>query len=540
MFEPAFRVNFHRRIVAQVAFAFVAAGLLAAVPVRAEDGKFVVKTTTGQVRGVARANGGAEFLGIPYAEPPVGKLRWRAPVPKKKWSGIRDANAFGAPCTQPDLGEWNRRDAQAGREDCLFINVATPSWPARNPLPVMMWIHGGANLGGSGSGGFYTDGTLVDHGVLLVTINYRLDVLGYFAHPELARESGRHAAGNYGLMDQILALQWVHANIARFGGDPNNVTIFGQSAGSMNIGMLIASPLARGLFEKAIGESGSPLFPAPMPRAEAEAASRDFAAEFSIPAGTDPVKYLRTVPARELIAKASKIQWGHGPRGPVVDGYVLPDSPAAIFKAGQEAPVPLLLGVTSREFGGGPSGDELAKEIESAAGELAPQALALYGLSDGGQGTSDPLYGSAGIQWEADNEFHCPVTTEALWHAAARNPTYLYEFDHAIPGQEAQGALHSAELPYVFGFYPKSGNIAGKFGPVDFKLADLIETYWTNFAKTGDPNSANEPAWPRIGGEQRYMIFTQDGLGTVSAGPLRGPQCELYRQVLAQKAKQKQ
>ena len=248
---------------------------------------------------------------------------------------------------------------------------------------------------------------------------------------------------------------------------------------------------------------------------------------------------MRNVPAGDLIAKARKIQWGRAPRGPVVDGYVLPSSPAEIFKFGQEAAIPLLVGVTSREFGNGPSGDNLLKEIEDATGELAPQALALYGLANGGQGTSDPLYGSAGIQWEADIEFHCPVTTEAMWHAAARNSTYLYEFDRAIPGQEAQGALHSAELPYVFGSYPKAGNIAGNFGDADFKLADLMESYWTNFAKTGDPNSANEPNWPKIDGSQPYMSFTQDGAGVASAGPLRGPQCDLYRQVLAGQMKRK-
>ncbi|MGO8760007.1 MAG: carboxylesterase/lipase family protein [Terracidiphilus sp.] len=540
MSYPALNPYRHSRLVERAALAVAAAVLLAiALPVHAEDNTYVVKTTAGKVRGVARAKGGAEFLGIPYAEPPVGRLRWRAPVAKKKWSGIHDANAFGASCTQPDLGDWNRHDAETGQEDCLYINVIAPAWPAKGPLPVMMWIHGGANLGGSGSGSFYTDGTLLDRGVLIVTINYRLDVLGYFAHPELAHESSHRASGNYGLLDQILALRWVHSNIARFGGDPNNVTVFGQSAGSMNIGMLIASPLARGLFEKAIGESGSPLYPAPMPRDQAEKASEDFAAEFSIPAGSDPIKFLRNVPARDLIAKASKIQWGNAPRGPNVDGYVLPNSPAEIFQSGQEAPIPLLLGVTSREFGNA-SASDLTKEIEDATGKFAPRALALYRLADGGQGSSDPVYGSVGIQWEADYDFHCPVTTEALWHSAAHNPTYLYEFDHPIPGQEAQGALHSSELPYVFGNFPTSGNIGGNFGPADFKLADLIQTYWTNFAKTGDPNSENRPSWPGIDGSQRYMIFTQDGLGVLSSGPLRGPQCDLYREVLAQQMEKKQ
>jgi para-nitrobenzyl esterase len=538
VFHSAFIFNMRRPSLARAALALAVMVLFAhALCVHAADDPYVVRTTAGPVRGIAWHGSGAQFLGIPYAEPPVGRLRWRAPVPKKKWSGIRDANAFGAACTQTDLGDWNRHDAETGQEDCLFLNVVSPAWPAKNPLPVMMWIHGGANLGGSGSGGFYTGGTLLDHGVLIVTFNYRLDVLGYFAHPKLAHESPHRASGNYGLMDQILALRWVHDNIARFGGDPDNITVFGQSAGSMNIGMLIASPLARGLFHKAIGESGSPLYPSPMPRDRAEQASQDFAAQFSIPAGADPIKFLRKVPAKDLIAKATKTQWGDAPRGPVVDGYVLPIAPAEVFKSGQEAPIPLLLGVNAREFGSAPPGD-LSKTIQDVAGEFAPQALALYGLADGGQGKDDPLYGSAGIQWNADNQFHCPVTTEALWHAAAHHPTYLYEFDHAIPGQESQGALHSAELPYVFGFFPKSGNIAGNFGPVDTRLADLIEGYWTNFAKTGDPNAGALPTWPPLDDSQRYLIITQDGDAVLSTGPLRGPQCDLFRKVLAPRMKQ--
>lgn len=517
-------------LLATVSFAaFVASAI-------AQDNPYVVNTTSGPVRGIARAKGGAEFLGIPFAEPPVGTLRWRSPEPKKPWSEIRDAKAFGASCMQPDMG-WNKEDAGKGQEDCLFVNVIAPAWPVQKPMPVMVWIHGGANRGGSGSGELYTDGTLFEHGVLVVTFNYRLDILGFFAHPELAGESAHHTAGNYGLQDQILALQWIRDNIARFGGDPNNITVFGQSAGSMNIGMLIASPLARGLFHKAIGESGSPLYPFPAPRAMAEQASQDFAAQFEIPKGADLIESLRKVPAEELIAKAQKIEWGKAPVGPSVDGYVLPHSPAEIFKSGHEAPVPLLLGATTREFGGGPAGDELRKEIEKTDSDLAPQAFKLYGLAESGAGASDPVYGAAGVQWAADNEFHCPVTTEAMWHATAHHPTYLYELNYAIPGQE--GALHTAEVPYVFGYYPKSGNISGSFGPVDFKFADLVETYWTNFAKTGDPNSASLPVWPKVDAKQVYLILTKEGWAQASTGPMRGPQCELYRKVLARQMSKK-
>ncbi len=570
MFPPASFFKSHRTVAAQFVLAVTALCLFAQpIKVNAQSAAaaaqntaasspndpLVVPTTAGLVRGIARAKGGAQFLGIPYAEPPLGPLRWHAPLPHKSWTGVRDTKAFGASCSQALLGgAWNRYDHEHGSENCLYLNVITPAWPAAKPLPVMFWIHGGANQGGSGSGSLYNEGTLLDHGVLLVTINYRLGILGFFAHPELTSESPHYASGNYGLMDQILALRWVQDNIARFGGDPNNITVFGQSAGSIDTGILMTSPLARGLFQKAIGESGAPFFPTLMPFDQAQQAGQQFAASFPALTTENPIDLLRSVSADDLITKAAHFQWGIPPVGPIVDGWVVPRSPDEVFKAGKEAPIPLLVGVTTREFGAGDSGDALRKSIQDYAGKFAPQALALYGVADGGQGTNDPLYGSAGVQWSADTEFHCPVSTEALWHAAAHHSTFLYEFDRAIPGQEAQGALHSAELPYVFGSFPTSGNISGKFGPVDFHLADLMETYWTNFAKSGDPNdgssssgskkagdpnasgdpnSAALPHWPEFNAAQLYLVFTEDGQGVASTGSFRAPQCDLYRDILA-------
>jgi para-nitrobenzyl esterase len=577
VFPPAFFLKSHRMIAALSVLVFAALFIpaqsieanaqSAAVPAQSASAPaqsaavsspkdaLVVPTTAGLIRGIARAKGGAQFLGIPYAEPPVGPLRWHAPVPHKSWTGVRDTNAFGASCSQALLGgAWNRYDHAQSSEDCLFLNVITPVWPTAKPLPVMFWIHGGANQGGSGSGSLYNDGTLLNHGVLIVTINYRLGILGFFAHPELTSESPHYASGNYGLMDQILALRWVHDNIARFGGDPNNITVFGQSAGSIDTGILMTSPLARGLFQKAIGESGAPFYPVLMSFDQAQQAGQQFAASFPALTGQNPIDFLRSVPADDLIAKAAHFQWGIPPVGPIVDGWVIPRSPDKVFKAGKEAPIPLLVGVTTREFGDNESPDALRKAIQDYAGKFAPQVLTLYGVADGGQGTNDPLYGSAGVQWNADTEFHCPVSTEALWHAAAHHPTFEYEFDHAIPGQEAQGALHSSDLPYVFGSFPTSGNISGKFGPVDFHLADLMETYWINFAKSGDPNdgssslgstktgdpnnsanpsSAALPHWPEFNAAQLYLVFTEGGQAVASTGPMRGPQCDLYREILA-------
>ncbi len=240
---------------------------------QADSRSLIVSTTAGQIQGASRPGGGAEFLGIPYAQPPLADLRWHEPLPTKPWTGIRNATSFGAPCSQPDLGDWNRHDAETGKEDCLFLNVIVPAWPVQKPLPVMFWIHGGGNEGGTASSALYKDGTLVNHGVILVTVNYRLGIFGFLAHPELTAESAHHASGNYGLMDQILALRWVRDNITRFGGDVNNITVFGQSAGATDTSLLMTSPLARDLFQKAIAQSGATAPIAPIASAESAGSS---------------------------------------------------------------------------------------------------------------------------------------------------------------------------------------------------------------------------------------------------------------------------
>ena len=509
-----------------LAFTMLSCAAWAAAAQRQPSQSLIVKTTIGEIRGVGRPGGGAEFLGIPYAEPPIGELRWHEPVAKKPWSGVRDATAFGAPCAQPDLGEWNRHDAESGKEDCLFLNVIAPKWPVEKPLPVMFWIHGGANEGGTASSALYKDGTLVNHGVILVTVNYRLGIFGFFAHPELTAESPHHASGNYGLMDQVLALRWVRDNIAKFGGDARNITVFGQSAGSMDTSMLMTSPLAKDLFQKAIGESGAAFTEPLASLTAAERAGVSVAQQFGAPADKGQIKYLRTLTAAELIAGLGKLH--DHPRRADIDGWVLRENPALIFQSGKEAHIPLLYGTTTREFGGNESADRLRAIIRMAAGSFAPEALAAYGLTDGGTGGSDPKYGTAADQWTADMLFRCPGSTQGAWHAAAHNPTFEYEFNHAIPGQEAQGAVHSADLPYVFGYFPKTGNISGNFTEVDTKLADLIQAYFTNFAKTGDPNARGLPNWPQQDDTGAYIQFQQDGSVQAATG-LRSKQCNIYR-----------
>jgi para-nitrobenzyl esterase len=498
--------------------------------------EFLVRTTGGPLRGVARPDGGAEFLGIPYAQPSVGDLRWHEPLPVKPWSGVRTAGSFGAPCAQPVMGDWNRHDAEAGKEDCLFLNVMTPVWPAKQPLPVMLWIHGGANEGGSASSALYKDGTLIRHGVLLVTVNYRLGIFGFFAHPALSAESAHPGSGNYGLMDQILALRWVSENIANFGGDPNNITVFGQSAGAVDIGLLMTSGLSKDLFQRAIAESGTSFSPPLAPLAAAEKAGEAFAAGLKLPAGEEGLKQLRQLTAQQLLASQSS-QSPDPHFGPDIDGWAIARQPASVFAAGEEAAIPLLFGTTAREFGAAifripTAQDALRKTIVDFFGGLAPRALAAYGLAEGAQASDDPLYGSPADQWAADLVFRCPATAQGAWHNAAHHPTYEYEFAHAIPGQEVQGAVHSSDLPYVFGYFPKWGNIAGNFTDVDIQLSGLMESYWTNFAKTGNPNSAGLPEWPQFGVERKFIRFQQDGK-VVPLASLRDGPCGAYRASLA-------
>ena len=498
----------------------------------------IVQTKTGKIEGSRRANGGAEFLGIPYAQPPVGNLRWREPAPLQPWSDTRKATKFGAPCAQPVLGDWNRHDSETSSEDCLFLNVITPSWPASDRLPVMFWIHGGANAGGTASSQLYKDGTLVSHGVILVTINYRLNIFGFLSHPELTRESSYHASGNYALMDQIAGLRWVRDNIAQFGGDPNNVTVFGQSAGAQDTSLLMTSPLAKGLFHRAIIQSGSGINPPCIPLVDSEKNGQAVVAKLNPPAGDGAIKYLRGVSREELLKAVANLNPSQPlSLAPNVDGRVIAKRPDQAFSEQQQAPIPMLIGTTTREFGFPAPVDQIRKFIENVSGQSSSRALELYGLAGNAQGSNDPLYGPAGDQWFADLLFRCPVTTQAMWHSTLNKATYEYELAHAIPGQEAQGAVHSADLPYVFGYFPKTGNISGAFGDIDNKLAELIGTYWTNFAKTGNPNSTALPNWPEFGSGQTYIRFTQTGEVTVLS-KLRPQQCDLFREVYKRRMSQ--
>ena len=480
-----------------------------------------VSVRSGMIRGSLAGNGGAVFKGIPFAQPPTGELRWREPMPAKAWAGVRDATAFGAPCMQ---GGGN------SSEDCLYLNIWTPEWPAKSRKAVMVWFHGGGNFAGAATDPIFDGESLVRHGVVLVTAQYRLGVFGFFAHPDLTRESPRHSSGNYGLLDQIEALRWVRDNIAKFGGDPGKVTIFGESAGSLDVNVLMTSPLTRGLFHRVIGQSGPVV--APPPLAEAEKKGEDLALQLT--AGGQPgLKGMRALSSAELQKATGQGLSFLGPMlGVVVDGWVFPESPMKVFTAGKEHRVALLLGSNARELQRPffPMSGTLAQAITEQYGPLAERALALYGLNGGPEPQPDPLFGTVTAQWATDSQFRCGTVAELVWHTGAGNTGYQFQFARATPGREAAGAAHGSEVAYVFGNLGRAAN-SPKYDTTDQQISAAIETYWTNFAKTGDPNGAGVPRWPKFDPAGRaYLEFTD--AGPVMREGLRRQVCDLYTENL--------
>lgn len=495
--------------------------LLATISVSAQPAP-VVTVSSGAIRGTAQPDGGAVFRGIPYAAAPVEALRWMPPTPAPRWEGVRDATSFGHPCVQSDQ-KWNSEWAAIGVEDCLYLNVWTPAH-ARH-LPVMVWIHGGGFSGGAGDAADADGARLAAHGVIIVSINYRLGVLGFFAHPGVAPATG----GNFGLLDQLAALRWVKANIARFRGDARNVTIFGQSAGGIAIQALLASPLTAGLAHKAIIESGVvvPLLPTLRLATAADSATR-FAAGQTL-------EQLRQVSAEDIlkryIAFTPQIPTDAQDQFfPYVDGALLPDDPQAIFAQGREQKLPLIIGNNGREgFLIKPMNDAaLTETLRNTYGDKADAAMHAYGL-DAPQ-PPDPVLGSAAMAWATDTIFRCGAARTARRHAATGAPVYEYQFEQPLPGHEAQGALHGNEIPYVFGNLLPGGHMGGAFTPADRALSDVMMGYWSNFAKTGDPNGAGLPAWPRFDGAGRGFVgFANRFPGGVMADTgLRREACDLY------------
>ncbi|MFV0624246.1 carboxylesterase/lipase family protein [Sphingomonas sp. ac-8] len=469
----------------------------------------VVSTEAGRVRGEALPGGGGVFRGIRFAAPPTGPLRWRPPLPAKRWQGVADATEPHAACPQPSYGSWNQAAADSSAEDCLFLDVRTPRIDPAAKLPVLVWIHGGGNRGGAGGG--TVESHITDAGIVLVSIQYRLGALGFLSHPALTAEQGG-ASGNYGLMDQQAALRWVQANIARFGGDPAQVTIAGESAGAQDVGLHMLAPGSRTLFARAIAESGTPGFGVP-PRtlAENERVGAAIARKAALPAKASAAQ-LRALPVAAILQAQETVEapgvednsfiWLHA----VVDGRVLRETPAETLAAGRFARAPFLIGVNAQEFTGY-SGRDSEPVIAREFPRNTAAVRAAYGLDRTPAPAPDPRLGDVAMQLGTDLVFRCPTIAVSKALRARGNPVWQYQFDYAPAGETVN---HASETRYVFDL-PKPGQ-------------PPLQAYWLNFVRRSDPNGPGLPHWPAYDLASRpYLEFAQTG--PVARTDLRGTVC---------------
>ncbi|MBX9801391.1 MAG: carboxylesterase family protein [Caulobacteraceae bacterium] len=491
----------------------LAAAVLMTTPASHSDTAPRVAIGQGMLVGRA-AEGVAGFRAIPYAAPPVGPLRWRAPQRPEAWQGERDATQVGAICIQPPSNGDPGVGPLPMSEDCLTLNVWTPQPWGDEPLPVMVWIHGGGLNNGSGTAALYDGTNLAKRGVVVVTVNYRLGRLGFFGHPALTAEAGdEELVGNYGLADIIAALEWVRGNVSAFGGDPGKVTVFGESAGGVMVTRLMISEPARGLFHRAIVQSGlgRDKGTATFRTLDGSPSLEDRGTAFAIAAGLPPnasVEQLRALPAERLLTPAPSF---YGGDLMVLDGHdgggLIGENVAPAFAAGLEAPVPLIIGANSAEFWWmkpsdlspyGALDDPMTAEERSAF-------LAAYGGQDG--------YDAHVL---SDLVFNEPARHLARLHAANGHPTFLYRFD-VVPESNPEpsgGATHASERPYVF---DNLHTVGRPMGERDARAATAMADYWATFAARGDPNGSGRPVWPEFRAERdRLLEFTNDG-------PVAGP-----------------
>ena len=449
-----------------------------------------VHVAQGELRGMALEDGGSVFRGVPYARPPVGDLRWRDPLPPEAWSGVRAADAFAPACMQTGVSMPGEPPTPTS-EDCLYLNVWAPARANGESLPVIVWIPGGGFVNGSTAAPVYDGAALARRGAVVVTVSYRLGLLGFLAHPELTAEAGGSGSGNYGLMDQVAALEWVRANAAAFGGDPDNVTIAGQSAGATSVSILMAAARAQGLFHRAIGQSGGlfePIALAPrylLPAAEVEGT------EFAASLGATTLQDLRRLPADRITA-APENRRAH----PTIEPRLLPRPPFEVFQAGEQAQVPLLIGFNADEARALAPFDAVSDlEAEAARrwGSLPPALLAPYRGMAPGDGLA---------AFERDLRFGWDIWRWARLQADGGQPTFLYRFDHVPPApadatEAAWRAGHFVELWYMFDNLDQR---PWPWTPEDRALADFMVDAWVRFAATGDPNGPGETAWPAFQG----------------------------------------
>jgi para-nitrobenzyl esterase len=475
------------------------------VEARTQDG-VVVGTRSGDI---------TVFKGIPFAQPPIGNLRWKPPLPPLAWKGTRPAKEFASACMQtPNL--FMNVPSQPVSEDCLYLNVWSPAQAVGEHLPVLVWIHGGGFSYGSTAMPLFDGEALARKGVVMVSVAYRVGPLGFFAHPELSAESPDHVSGNYGLLDQIASLQWVHANIAAFGGDPARVTIMGESAGSISVSMLIQSPLARGLFSGAIGESGGAFGPGGMPAlplAQAEAQGSAFGESVH----AQSLSALRAMPADELIKAtpqgSSPFTLANG--WPVLDGHVLPSDPMKLYREKRFNDTPILMGNNDDEgalFPGPRTREAYIDQVNRQFGAAAQHILEAF------PARTDQEAAASAIALMGDATFGANHYAWARLQARyGQGKVFYYHFAHlppSLPGFPS-GATHGAELPYVF------NNLGARdlaWTQADHDMAELLSTYWTNFAKHGDPNGPGLPSWTAFSSDDQQVNWLHDG--RASMGPV--------------------
>ncbi len=495
-----------------IAAALLVTAVLCGRPAAAQV--LTVSVTGGRVEGVL-TDGIASFKGIPFAAPPLRELRWRAPQPVRPWRGIKKADHFGPSCMQDPNFAKLFGAPPAISEDCLYLNVWTPAHSPSAKLPVMVWIYGGGFVGGMTSIPAYDGTQFAKQGVVLVSIGYRLGVFGFLADTELNSESPDHVSGNYGLLDMIAGLEWVKANIERFGGDPSRVTIFGESAGGIAVSMLAVAPPARGLFQRGISESGGNMAP---PRfaneagenvrtlASAQAAGQRFLEKL----GVRDIAAARALPA-EAIQKAL----GPGLQGgfwPVLDGVILPGDEYNLYREGRFNDTPVLVGTNADEgriFA--PAGMTPARfeaQVRAGYGNDARAVLAAYPYA------TDSEAEQSARDLARDSTFAWGTWAWALLQSEkGKGRAYLYYFDRHSP-QAPLGPTHASEIGYVFGNLGGPGGgpsgLRGPPGPADIALSKLIQTYWVNFAKTGDPNAPGLPIWPAFTASSQQAMFLDE------------------------------
>jgi len=496
-----------------IALATVLVATFAYADVREAD------VTGGKVSGVA-TNGVVSFKAIPFAAPPVGELRWKAPQPVKPWTGVKDASKFGPSCMQDATMARVFNAPPEVSEDCLYLNVWTPAKSTSDGLPVMVWIYGGGFVGGQTSVPAYDGTHLAQKGVVLVSVAYRLGVFGFLAHSDLSRESGK-GSGNYGLQDQIAGLQWVKANIAKFGGNPNRVTIFGESAGGISVSMLAASPAAKGLFQGAISESGGNFGGAKSANeggmttpslAVAEASGKRFLDKL----GATDIKAARAIGADKVQAAVAP---GLASFWPVFDGDVLPSDQYELYQTKRFNDTPILVGTNSDEGGlfvqGGSTSARFEQYVRDNFGKGADAIIAAYPHA------TDAEAGKASRDLMRESTFAWHTWAWAMLQTEkGKSKAYVYYYDHRTP-QQPNGAGHGSEIGYVFGTIAAMPNLSATPPtpprPEDDKLSELVMNYWTNFAKRFDPNGAALPQWPAFtSADQRVMFFD----GQPSARPV--------------------